>query len=402
MRVQIATIDLADATSSLAFADGYLFLRVLVCDHGSPVGELWFDARNFPGEVPPERVRHEAETNLGWEHWRRLVARQLTPDPSEHELPPITVAVCTKDRPESLARCLASLAMLEYPVHEVLVVDNASTDPAVKKIAMECRARYVHEPRVGLDWARNTAIEHAAHGIVAFCDDDVQVSPRWLHGIAAGFADPRTAVVTGLVLPAELETSWQWEFERYGGMAKGFRPFSVDHELLAESEWFTSSRWGVGANMAFRRDVARAVGLFDVGLDVGTASGGGGDIEMLWRIVAAGHRLRYMPDAWVRHAHRRDRASLIRQIDANGRAYGCFLRTVAERDPRLRGAVRRHTTTWVRGWLVRQVAAKIRHRDRFGATLAIAELRGALGSGAAYRKTRALAPLPTPVPRSPS
>lgn len=44
--------------------------------------------------------------------------------------------------------------------------------------------------------------------------------------------------------------------------------------------------FGVGANMALRHEFFISIGLFDVALNVGTPSGGGGDIEMFHRLAA--------------------------------------------------------------------------------------------------------------------
>ncbi len=394
MKVQLATIDIVEPPASLVMDSRYAFLRVLVCDRGSPLGELWFSPKDHDGCVSADHLREKIESIYGWSRWANTVQLELEPVVEGHLLPAITVAVCTKDRPESLRRCLRAIDTLDYPSFEVVVVDNASRDPNVRKVVSETNARYVREPRVGLDWARNTAIEVARHEIIAFCDDDVEVSPRWLHGFARAFADPHTGVATGLVLPAELETPAQWAFESYGGMMKGFQRFSVDRALLDDRDLFASSRWGVGANMAYRRSVARSVGMFDVGLDVGTPSRGGGDLDMLWRVVDSGHRLRYEPEAWVRHAHRRDRAALLRQIEANGRSYGCFLRTIVERDPTQKDAVRAHARWWIGRWLLHELGSKVAARDRSGAQIAWAELRGAMASGSAYNETRRIAPLP--------
>jgi GT2 family glycosyltransferase len=394
MRIKLVTADIAEPIPSLALDRRYSGVRVLICANGSPLGELRYSSKDFTDEIPASRVDADIDAHFGWEAWRQTVEARVEPNRmAPASLPAITVAVCTKDRPESLKRCLTALQDMDYPAFEILVVDNASADPAIKGIAVDAGARYVHEPRVGLDRARNTALREASFELVAFCDDDVRVSARWLHGYAQAFRDPRTGVATGLVLPDELETQWQLEFERYGGMAKGFRRFSVDAELLQGADRLNSSRWGVGANMAFRRSVAIDVGLFDIGLDVGTPSGGGGDIEMLFRVVHAGHRLRYESDAWVRHAHRRDRDSLVRQIRANGQSYGCYLQTVTERDPAMANIVGAHRRRWMRGWVLRQVAVNVRRRDLTGLMLAVAELRGARASAEAYRKTRTVAPL---------
>lgn len=50
----------------------------------------------------------------------------VTPAALRTDIPAASVLVCTRDRPESLARCLAALAQLRYPRYEVVVVDNVS------------------------------------------------------------------------------------------------------------------------------------------------------------------------------------------------------------------------------------------------------------------------------------
>ena len=87
------------------------------------------------------------------------------------------------------------------------------------------RVRYVREPRPGLDWARNRAIAEARGDVIAFTDDDVAVDPGWIRALVAAFgSDETVAAVTGLVLPAELETEAQVLFERYRSFSRGFVP----------------------------------------------------------------------------------------------------------------------------------------------------------------------------------
>src|SRR6185503_8961797 len=87
----------------------------------------------------------------------------------------ITVAICTKDRPALLERCLASLAALDpasvraLGMFEVLVVDNApSTDATKTVVASHPLVRYVREPRAGLNFARNRALKDARGDFVAY------------------------------------------------------------------------------------------------------------------------------------------------------------------------------------------------------------------------------------------
>ena len=76
----------------------------------------------------------------------------------------VTVAVCTKDRPANVARCLAALHATTRPPFEILVVDNApSNDETHSVVATHPGVRYLREPRPGLDFARNRAVEAALH-----------------------------------------------------------------------------------------------------------------------------------------------------------------------------------------------------------------------------------------------
>lgn len=244
-------------------------------------------------------------------------------------LPLVTVAVCTRDRTDDLARCLDSLERLRYPNFEVLVVDNApSSDATLRLVGRRRGVRYAREPRQGLDWARNRAIEEAGGEIIAFTDDDAVADPEWLGAIAAAFArDPAVAAVTGLVLPSELDTEAQVLFERYRSFGRGF----VSRRVAPESggpmahRYGAAGDYGTGANMAFRRVVFDRIGPFDPALDVGTLSRGGGDLEMFFRVLKEGHALVYEPRAIVRHRHRRTMEELRRQIADHGISFSAYI-----------------------------------------------------------------------------
>jgi len=344
--------------------------------------------------VTAEQLRAEIVRQTAWTLWERAITgdlERLDPD-SALPLPPITVVVCTRDRPLLLQRCLAALARLDYPEYEVVVVDNASRDPTVAEVVAQSGCRYVREDTPGLDWARNRGIEAAAHDLVAFIDDDALAAPGWLRGLALGFQDPEIMAVTGLVLPAEIETPAQAEFEFYGGMSKGFVAKTIRQTALTDQGRLWASNWGVGTNMAFRRPLFAAIGCFDPALDVGTPAGGAGDLEFFQRLVAEGHALRYEPAAMVYHLHRRDDWGLRRQIYQNGRSFGAYLLTVARSYPRRRAEVLRFTLRWwLWDWLLKRLLKGVLRRDRLTRDQALTELRGACTAVSAYRRSRRLA-----------
>ncbi|MEZ4694945.1 MAG: glycosyltransferase [Rhodothermales bacterium] len=228
----------------------------------------------------------------------------------------ITVVVCTRDRPEHLSRCLASLDRLRTSPKEIVVVDNASrTDDTREVVAGHANARYIREDRPGLDVARNTGFVTASSELVAFTDDDVAIEPTWLDGIARGFSDPSIDGVTGLVLAGELETEAQELFERYWSFNRGYIPVLFGTDYFEATRHFGTPAWeiGAGANMAFRRSVFDRIGGFDERLDVG-AAGCSGDSEYWHRMLTAGMTIRYEPTAVVRHYHRRDENGLRKQL----------------------------------------------------------------------------------------
>ena len=274
---------------------------------------------SFP-EVPSGLVEHEGGAAVDAAALVALDRPLARLDDALGEPPDLSVSVvvCTRDRPAPLARCLRALGALDPPPDEVVVVDNASTTDETRAVAEAAPGvRYVWEPRPGLDVARNAGARASTGDVVAYTDDDVEVHPAWLAGLRRGFQDPGVWAVTGLVLPAELETEAQVVFETHWTFNKGFVPLTFGPVFFEARAGRGVPAWtiGAGANMAFRRTAFERVGGFDERLDVG-AAGCSGDSEMWFRILAEGGRCRYEPSAVVFHTHRRGLGELDDQIEA--------------------------------------------------------------------------------------
>ena len=102
--------------------------------------------------------------------------------------------------------CLDSLLRENYPAFEVIIVDNTDTGDFSPRASGDVRVRVVREARRGLSRARNTGIRSARYEVLAFIDDDVTVDSGWIRAIASALEDDSIAGVTGLIVPAELET----------------------------------------------------------------------------------------------------------------------------------------------------------------------------------------------------
>ena len=394
---RVASVDLAAPLPPVGELSGGVPLRLLVRSHGVPVG--WVNVSPTDGAIDADHLiravlKQASGPMRAAALWRPLSGAMPTLDTP---LPPFSVIVCTRDRTESLARCLASLRDLAYDAVEIIVVDNAPTSPRtaalVASMAAELRAprtlRYVHENRPGLDWARNRGIAEAAHELIAFTDDDVRVDAAWLANLARAFTDSSIMMVTGMVAPAELDTEAQIEFEDgYGGMSKGVLPKHWQRDTLDDVALLGAHHLGVGANMAFRAELLRRIGGFDTALDVGTPSHGAGDLEMFHRVLLSGAVAQYEPSALVWHSHRRDRAGLARQLRDNGRAFGVYLLGCAIRRTVPVAHVARYAVRiWI-GWLVGRVVRSLVGRDPLPVSLRAIELWGAMQAPWAYWRTR--------------
>lgn len=246
--------------------------------------------------------------------------------------PPITVVLCTRDRPEPLRIALRSVLDQDYPQLTVIVVDNAPATDATARVVAELadpRVRLVTEPTPGLSNARNTGVLAASTPWVAFTDDDVRADPDWLRGIARGIwrGGLDCAAVSGFVPTGELRTPAQAWFDSRIGWNRVFTPrvFRLS-EPPADLPLFPFQVgvYGAGANFAARRDVIAGLRGFDVQLGAGTDTKGGEDIDFFFRLVLAGHTLVYEPSAVVWHRHRDTREALVAQAVGYGRGFSAW------------------------------------------------------------------------------
>lgn len=177
----------------------------------------------------------------------------------------VSVVISTYNRSEQLEQALRALARQVGDVlHEVIVVDNNSTDETSGVVrswmSRMPHLRLEHEPQQGLPYARNTGVLAANAPIVAFTDDDVEVGPEWVATIKRVFdAHPDVDAIGGRIRPRWPADMPTWFTPRQlGPFALGERgdaPIRVSAANAAPCL--------VGANFACRRAVFDRIGLFD-------------------------------------------------------------------------------------------------------------------------------------------
>lgn len=303
----------------------------------------------------------ELEALLGQQVGEKLLREKIlqelmTSATSNSDFPSLTVAICTKDRPDNLKRCLASILPLqqpnltEGPRFEILVVDNAPSDEQTRDlVATMPTVRYTREVLPGLDFARNRAVQEAIGELLSFLDDDVVVDRGWLLGLQEAWSEnPDAGGFTGLVLPYELETKAQLIFEQRGGFRRGFEKLRYQGSTQDGNPLYPCGAgiFGAGCNMTFRRDVLLELGGFDDALDTGAPLPGGGDLDIFYRVVRAGYPLVYEPRYLILHQHRREMEKLQRQYWSWGSGFMAFVVKSYQHDPEQRNKLFRLVAWW--------------------------------------------------------
>lgn len=196
-------------------------------------------------------------------------------------MPEVSVIVPAHDAAGTLAATLSALAGQEGGVdHEVVVVDDGSSD-ATAQIAEQMGARLVvHERPLGAAEARNAGVRATSGRLLAFTDADCAPAPDWLaHGVTAAAAG--ADLVQGAVVPDP---------------AADRTPFDRTVEVGAETGLYET------ANLFVDRDWFERLGGFESSRGLGPERPHGEDTIFGWRLRRAGGRTRFAPEARVFHA----------------------------------------------------------------------------------------------------
>lgn len=213
-----------------------------------------------------------------------------------------SIVVCTRDRPELLDRCLASLvADTSSTSRELLVVDNAPARfPAAAAVERAAKAapfpvRYVLEPRLGLSHARNRALREVRGEVVLWTDDDVAVEPGWADELVRAFDDPGVVAAAGRILPA-------WPYPPPAWLDGPHAVHLTLEDLGTTARLLSSDETPTGANMAFRTAAGRALGTpFDPSLGHRGSLCTGYEERRFFRRLAAAGATAYRPAAIAHH-----------------------------------------------------------------------------------------------------
>lgn len=228
-------------------------------------------------------------------------------------LPPTSLIIATRNRPMLLRDTIESILNGEDIPAELIVIDQSDArDTAVELLARRgCAVRHERMAGRGVSRARNRGIALAMHDVLAFTDDDLLAAPAWYGALVRALLQngPRV-VATGRVVAAP----------QSGRVTLGLRertePAVYDGRLGIDVL--------AGGNMAIRRSALEEVGDFDERLGPGGTFPAAEDNDLGYRLLEAGYRIVYVPDALLHHRAWRRRGEYVRMRWDYGRGQGAY------------------------------------------------------------------------------
>jgi len=233
----------------------------------------------------------------------------------------LSVVVCTRNGSATLGPCLAALGRQTYPNHEIIVIDDGSTD-SVPQIAQSFDfVRYQRQEPSGLSVARNFGASIATGEIIAYTDDDCVPDVDWLQQLALAFDDPQWIAAGGPNIPPPPRN----RIEAIVAHAPG----GPSHVLINDEE----AEHLPGCNLAIRKTALDQIGGFNPIFETA-----GDDVDVCWRLRDTGGKLRFCPGAFVWHHRRFTVRAYLRQQRGYGHAEAQLMKVHPQRFGPLGGA----------------------------------------------------------------
>lgn len=248
------------------------------------------------------------------------LARRLLDAGLAHPRPPavdgggpavtLDAVIPVRDRAGSLPRALQGLTA----ARTVFVVDDGSVDGGGAVAAGLGATVIRHERALGPAAARNAGLRAATGELVALVDSDCAPEPGWLDALLPHFADPNVAAVAPRIGGRRLAEGSV--LARYESVRSAVDLGPVE----ARVQWRSRVAFVPTAAVVVRRRAVLEVGAFDEALWLAE------DVDLVWRLAAAGWTVRYDPSCLVHHEHRTRVGPMLARRAAYGYSAGALSR----------------------------------------------------------------------------
>ena len=215
----------------------------------------------------------------------------------------VEVAICTWNRAELLTRTLARLSEINVPSGvelRILLINNASTDrtsEVIEQFQPQLPLVPMMESQQGHTFARNRAIEAATGELLLWIDDDVIVGETWLKDYILASKNPEFDFWGGPIRPRFEPERPDWISENWSNLKGCF----AERELGENPIELNRQKLPYGANFGIRTSLQKQF-LFDTDWGrQGDSVVGEDELQVMRRVLEAGHRGEWVPGAGVEH-----------------------------------------------------------------------------------------------------
>jgi glycosyltransferase involved in cell wall biosynthesis len=238
--------------------------------------------------------------------------------------PEFSVIVPTRDRPDHVVACVATVLQCSRRF-ELIVVDQSAdqvTQVVLRAFVGDSRFHYVRSRTRGVSAARNIGVTFASAAIVVFTDDDCRVPRDWLECFGAVLGRQSDVVVVCGRVEAPAASELVGYAAQFAARARVYRTYPPPGE------------WGIAANMAVRRSAFERVGKFDELLGVGSSLRSAAEFDLLARVLRAGLAIANAPEPSVLHVGVRKHGTPSRELF---RGYGIGIGAAFAKHARIGG-----------------------------------------------------------------
>lgn len=228
----------------------------------------------------------------------------------------VSLLVSSRNRPSLLVDAIDSVLKGTTVPDEIVVVDqsdepNRRLEDLIPPEGVDFR--YIRSDTVGISRSRNIAFSRAMHPIIVVIDDDCLASMNWLETIVRSLLNAGArAVVTGRVLAGEAEVEGAFAPSLHTGDTVVEYVGRIPNDPLATF------------NFALQASTYEEVGPFDSRIGPGTRFPSSEDNDYGYRLLTAGYRIVFDPNAVVYHRAWRTEGNYVSVRHAYGRGQGGY------------------------------------------------------------------------------
>ena len=260
-----------------------------------------------------------------------------------------------------LPTCLQALRAQTAANHEVIVTDNASSDPSRSLLASDYpEVKVIALPRnLGFTGACNAGLRAGQGEVLILLNNDTEAAPGWLEAVLAAFARyPDAGSVASKMMLFDRRTVLHaaGDFFRVDGTPGNRGVWEEDRGQFPEGPVFSAN----GGSAAYRRAMLDEVGLLDDDFYFSLE-----DVDLGWRAQLRGWPCIYAPEAVIYHKLSATGGGVTHSF-YNGRNFLYVLAKDVPADlwrrywPRMLRAQLRISAEALRAWRGREARARLR------------------------------------------